>query len=94
MGSTITPNDTKFWRDLAPKIIDRLNIDIEDSTKKFSILWDNCDIPKSLGCYMIGKDRSYLRVETTGQGDIQPMNTREGQIRKIISFILEEIGVN
>ena len=43
---------------------------------------------------MIGKDRSYLRVETTGQGDIQPMNTREGQIRKIISFILEEIGVN
>jgi hypothetical protein len=91
-GSTLTLGK-KFSKDLAQKIIDKLNPDIKDDKRRFSLRGDNCNLPSSLGCYMDHNDRPYVLVETTGQEDIQPMDVRERQIRTIISTVLKDLGI-
>lgn len=90
VGSTITPGDHEFWKELAPKIVDRINLGISDPLKKFSVIWGaSCKIPTSLNCYAAQNSRPYLLIETSGQNDIQPIEVREAQDRIIIQMVLE-----
>lgn len=90
VGSTITPGDHTFWKELAPRIINRINLGIKDPLKKFSIIWGaSCKIPTSLNCYAALNLRPYLLIETSGQNNIQPIEVREGQNKIIIRTVLE-----
>lgn len=90
VGSTITPGEHVFWKELAPKIINRLNAHISEPSKRFAIIWNaSCKIPTSLNCYASQNSRPYLLIETSGQNDIQPIDVRESQNKIIIQTVLE-----
>ena len=94
VGSTISPGDDTFWKELAPRIVDRVNVGISEPLKKFSIIWDaSCKIPSSLNCYAAVNNRPYLLIETSGQNDIQPIDVRETQNKIIIQTVLEYFGM-
>jgi hypothetical protein len=90
VGSTITPGEHAFWKELAPRIVDRINVGITDPMKKFSVIWGaSCKIPSSLNCYASQNARPYLLIETSGQNDIQPIEVREAQNRIVIQTVME-----
>lgn len=94
VGSTITPGEHEFWKELAPRIVNRINLGITDPLKKFSIIWGaSCKIPTSLNCYAAQNSRPYLLIETSGQNDIQPIEVREAQDRIVIQTVLEYFKV-
>lgn len=90
VGSTITPGEHTFWKELAPRIVDRINLGISEPLKKFSVIWGaSCKIPTSLNCYAAQNSRPYLLIETSGQNNIQPIEVREKQDRIVIHTVLE-----
>lgn len=94
VGSTLTPGDHKFWRTLAPAIVDKINENIADPLKRFSIIWNaSCKIPSSLNCYAAKNDRPYMLIETSGQNNIQPMSVRVGQNLIIINMVLRAFDI-
>jgi hypothetical protein len=102
IGSTITPSNTKKSIKLANELYDRINKDIIDNNKKFTILVDEDsliktdnnkygktnDIKHTLRYYVNLINKDYLLIETSGQNDIQDIVVRTNQNRKIIDYII------
>ncbi len=94
VGSTITPGLHPFWKVLAPKIVDNINVSIDEPLRKFSIIWnESCKIPQSLNCYALQNNIPYLLIETSGQENVQPMDVREHQVRTVIGTVLSYYGM-
>jgi len=94
VGSTLTPSNHEVWKELAPKVMHALNLQIKEPLKKFSILWNqSCKIERSLNCYAAKNNRPYMLIETSGQNDIQPLVVREQQDRTIIFTVMRDLGV-
>lgn len=52
-----------------------------------------CDILGTLSCYKRGLGQSHILVETSGQGDVQPMWIRRSQVIVIIESLLRQYGI-
>jgi len=98
LGSTITPSITDQSLDIANKMLENVNDKIESNDKKFMILTkkykelnnitydysESADIKGSLRNYANLLSKDYILIETTGQNNIQPLETR---IKQDITFI-------
>lgn len=103
VGSTLTPTNTINSKNISEKILKILNNTIEDSNKKFMIMTNDSNLIKqdsnnySLNeelkgtlrhfCELLNKD--YILVETTGQDNIQKLDTRVEQVKLIITETLK-----
>jgi hypothetical protein len=100
MGSTISPVNTDKSYIIARKMLGKINNTIEDDKKKYNIFTDNTsllsneyyslgeDIKGSLRYYQNLHKKNYILIETTGQNDIQPLNTRKAQCEIFINELL------
>jgi predicted deacylase len=86
IGSTLSAT-TPFSTDLANEIISLLNKEIDDENRHF-VLNKKTDHLMTLRNYAGRHDIHYILVETTGQNNIQPLNVRNHQSRKILDYIL------
>jgi hypothetical protein len=107
IGSTITPTNTDNSNTIAEEVYKNLNNKINDNNKKFTILIDksddtkiktepnkysyNNDIKGTLRYYANLIKKNYLLIETSGQNDIQDLQTRVSQARMVIDTVLENI---
>ncbi len=105
VGSTITPTNTNTSLLMADKIYDNINTNIIDNNKKFTILIDddnmiikntdkyskNYDISGTFRYYANLIKKNYLLIETSGQNDIQDLQTRIAQDRVVIDTVLENV---
>ena len=87
LGSTLTVTKG-LAEEIGIHIVDRLNQKIYDQEKKFVILDRICDIESAFSCYSNRHEKNYILVETSGQGDIQPLSVRYEQIQTIINTVL------
>lgn len=79
LGSTISPGNTDVSKNIAKNMM-QINNYIDDADKKFITLNNHsCTIPTTLACFMQRRNRNYILIETSGQGDIQPLTTRMQQ---------------
>lgn len=84
--SNRSPETSGFGLNLGKKLIENLNKSITDKEKKFTLLENTeCEIDSALSCKL--KNRNYILVETTGQNDIQPLETRCKQIKTILDTV-------
>jgi hypothetical protein len=87
MGSTLSPTDYGLATRIAQQAVRDLNGGSDLLPPKHPFLVRNnesCTIPTTLGCYMQKNKRAYILVETTGQNNIQPLETRVRQVFKIV----------
>lgn len=86
IGSTVTSGN---FYELANKITENVNKNIEKIDYKFVFRKKPCNIESSFGCYNYRKNKKYILIETSGQNDIQPINVRTGQVRSVINTVLD-----
>jgi predicted deacylase len=89
LGSTISPVDTDISNDVANLVVSKLNKNISEDYKKFSIVKDiktNNTLRDYVAKYE--KTKNYILVEITGQDDIQPIELRKDQGLNIISSVI------
>jgi len=92
LGSTITPAETEKSLEIANKVVNNLNKIINIDYKKFKIN-HNKKIKGTLRDYTDFIKLNYILVETTGQGDVQPLNIRTEQCVNIITTVLENYNM-
>jgi hypothetical protein len=104
MGSSISPSLTDKSHEIAKLFLDNINNTIDDNNKKFIILTQNykkintndydysesIDIEGSLRYYLNLINKNYILIETTGQNNIQPLETRINQCDIFIKILLKE----
>jgi predicted deacylase len=101
MGSCLFPGKTEWSEKLATEMVQDLNETITFSPNpSYSVLdiqfqvkkdWD--DIPGTLRWYCNQHDKDYILIETTGQGDIQPLDIRALQNYQLAISACKRLGV-
>lgn len=91
MGSGIYPSNTELAKKIAENTLHKLNLDITEFNKKFTINFDSPRIINSLDSYFHTHKKNYLLIETSGQNDIQPLNLRVKQVLTVIDVVLENL---
>jgi|GEM_PF-6301220 len=87
VGSTVLPGRTPQSLTIANLAMNHINKNICDPRKKFIVMKNNsCEIPKTLSCYREQQKKHYVLVETSGQNDIQPLETRKSQVLSVIQM--------
>ena len=84
MGSGIYPGDTKLSLEVATKLANHLNKNINADYKKFVVGYNNHPELNSLRSFCVLHNRNYILVETTGQNNIQPLDVRVPQHLDVI----------
>ena len=92
LGSTITPAETEKSLEIANKVVNNLNKIIDIDYKKFKVN-HNKKIKGTLRDYTDFIKLNYILVETTGQGNVQPLNIRSEQCINIITTVLENYNM-
>jgi len=92
LGSTITPAETEKSLQVANIVVNNLNKIIDIDYKKFKIN-HNKKISGTLREYADINKYNYILVETTGQNNVQPLNTRTEQCINIINSVLENYNM-
>lgn len=92
VGSTLMSTETPLG--LAKRLNfmarNELNSSIVEPVKKFtSITGKQCDIKKTLRCYMQERQKEYILIETSGQNDIQPLEVRMRQVYTVLRVVLD-----
>jgi len=87
LGSTLTVTKG-LSEEIGNRVVQQLNQKIYEKEKKFMILDRICDIEAAFSCYSNRHGKNYMLVETSGQGDIQPLSVRHDQIQTIINTVL------
>jgi len=91
MGSGIYPSNTELAKKIGNEILINLNKNITDENKKFTINFTSPRIPNTLDYYCNAINKNYILIETSGQNNIQPLETRTNQIISVINTILVEL---
>jgi hypothetical protein len=92
MGSGLYPSKT----DLAISICNDLlsiNNEISDPKKKFIINLNHDNLKGTLGTYTKNSNLNYILIETTGQNNIQPIDTRVYQVLFFINTTLKKLNM-
>ena len=102
IGSTITPTNTDISNQVADLIYDNINKKIIDNNKKFTILTEddnkikkdsnkygkNYEIKNTFRYYANLIKENYVLIETSGQNNVQDLETRTTQARVVIDTVL------
>jgi len=91
MGSGIYPSNTELAKKIAENTLYKLNQNITELNKKFTINFNSPRISNSLDSYFHTHKKNYLLIETSGQNDIQPLNLRVKQVLTVIDVVLENL---
>lgn len=95
IGSTINPTSNINAESIAKLAVKKINKNMNlKGCKEFSCLHNSCEISSTLSCNMETNNKPYILVETTGQNNIQPMETRIKQINIIIKTVLNYFDMN
>ena len=86
--SELTPAETEKSLEIANIVVNNLNKIINIDYKKFKIN-HNKKIKGTFRDYVDINKLNYILVETTGQGNVQPLNIRTEQCVNIITSVLE-----
>jgi predicted deacylase len=92
LGSTITPAETEKSLEIANIVVNNLNKIINIDYKKFKIN-HNKKIKGTFRDYVDINKLNYILVETTGQGNVQPLNIRTEQCVNVINSVLENYNM-
>ena len=87
IGSSITYLNIPFKQKY--QIINKLNAEINDETKKWLINDMKLEVPHSLRELAMLHKKKYMLVETTGQKNVQPLHIRIKQSNTIIMHFLK-----
>jgi hypothetical protein len=93
MGSGIYPSNTQLSKKIGENILYKLNKEITENNKKFTINFNSPRIFNSLDYYLNTNKKNYILIETSGQNDIQPLDLRIGQVLLVIDVVLENLGM-
>lgn len=93
MGSGVYPGKSPYERDLAERAVNALNTTISNTDLQFISQPEWPDVPGSLRMYCDMQKIPYLLVETSGQNDVQPVETRRDQHYFLAKFVLEDKGM-
>jgi len=94
LGSTITYTRDKSGKakKIGTQIVEKLNEIIIDEKKKFTLLdYNYKPIEGTLLEYLSGFNISGILIETSGQNNIQPLETRFKQIDLIFRYLLNKL---
>lgn len=92
IGSTLHSTHFNGEKTRALNAIQRLNQNISDPKKEWTLLEDKADIPASCRYYAKIAKTPHILIETTGKLDKQPLQTRINQNSTIINSILGDMG--
>ena len=87
IGSTMTVTGDEMTQLLSDQMVKNINQTISDPFKKFVKLGNPCDIKYTFSCYSHLQHKNYILVETTGQGNVQPLSIRQNQILIILDTL-------
>ena len=93
LGSGIYPSNTILSQEIGKNILDSINDIIYEPTKKFTISNNLQDIIGTLKSYSNIVNKNYILIETTGQNNIQPINTRINQVLLIIDVVIKKLNI-
>lgn len=93
MGSGVYPSNTELAISIGNKLLEKINETIQEPGKKFTINFDSPRIPNTLDAFTNAYNKNYILIETSGQNDIQPMNTRVSQVLLAVNTVLENLGM-
>jgi hypothetical protein len=94
IGSTLSPSPKIYWDGIVQPIVDKLNKNIKDKKRCFSIRWNTeCDTKGTLNCYAYENKTPYMLIETTGQNNIVPLRERVNQNADIIIMVLKHFAM-
>ena len=89
VGSTLSPGRTNKSIKLAEIANINVNKLISEPLKKFLVLYErSCEIPNTLACHREMNKKHYILIETSGQGNLQPIEIRTQQMSNIIDSII------
>lgn len=92
VGSTVSPTPDRKATALAQNITQALNDTIPPGRKQFTVLKNlYCDIAGTLSCAMYKKLKPYVLIETTGQDNVQPLETRTTQVKTAVLVGISEL---
>lgn len=94
MGSGIYPSNTELAKNIGNNILNTINNTINNADKKFTTNFDSPRIPNSLDSYCNILNKNYILIETSGQNDIQPIETRTNQVMLVIDAVLKDLNMN
>lgn len=92
LGSGIYPNKQPLAEQVATQMGQDLNQSINDPTKQF-VVKHIPDIPGSLRSLCDVYNIPYVLIETSGQNNIQPLDTRANQHLTLIQSALRQLGM-
>jgi len=93
IGSTLHSTNFNGENTHAQNAIQRLNQNISDPMKKWTLLKDKADIPASCRYYAKIAKTPHILIETTGKLNKQPLHIRVNQNSTIIDSILGDMGI-
>lgn len=92
LGSSIFGTNHPLASLVAKRSVEEINKSIYDPNKKFvQLLNESCTIPSTLGCYFEKTNKAGVVIETSGQNDVQPLEVRMNQIKKVIEVAKSEL---
>lgn len=92
MGSGLYPSNNESAISIANNML-KINETILDSNKKFIVNLKSDKIKGTLGTYSKNSNLNYILIETTGQNNIQPLETRVSQVLFFINTTLQNLGM-
>lgn len=85
LGSSIFGTNHPLASIVAKQAVEEINMTITDPNKKFvQLMNESCTIPSTLGCYFEKSKKAGVVIETSGQNDVQPLEVRMAQVKKVI----------
>jgi hypothetical protein len=93
MGSGVYPTNTILAKSIGNKLLSVINDTISDPDKKFTINFDSPRIPNTLDAFAHAHNKNYILIETSGQNDIQPMETRVRQVLLVVNTVINDLAM-
>lgn len=92
LGSSIFGTNHPLAYAVAKRSVEEINATILDPDKKFvQLINESCSIPSTLGCYFEKAKKASIVIETSGQNDVQPLEVRMDQVKKVIEVAKREL---
>ncbi len=93
LGSSIFGTNHPLAHIVAKKSVEEINKSLLPNKKFVQLLNESCTIPSTLSCYFEKAKKAGVVIETSGQNDIQPLEVRIDQVKKVIEVAKQELGI-
>ena len=93
LGSSIFGTNHPLAFKVAKKSVEEINKSVFPNKKFVQLLNESCTIPSTLSCYFEKAKKAGVVIETSGQNDIQPLEVRIEQVKKVIEVAKQELDM-